>query len=83
MFTSDKTLRREKSQTNFTEFGVRDFDTLNTPKRKWTKQKLSAETRETNRTLTPITTLSSYMTAMDVDSDDDDEIIAERGTKSI
>ena len=83
MFTSDKTLRREKSQTNFTEFGVRDFDTLNTPKRKWKKQKLSAETRETNRSLTHIATLSSYMTGMEADSDDDDEIIAERGTKSI
>ena len=45
------------------------------------KKKLSAEKRETNRTLTPITTLSSHTTAtMDVDSDDDDEIIAERGT---
>ena len=74
----NKKARKKNSQTN--------FDTLNTKKEKLddAKKRSSAEEkRETKRkTLTPITTLSSQnMTAtMDVDSDDDDEIIAERGT---
>lgn len=76
--TNDTKQLKKNSQTN--------FDTLNTQKEKLddAKKRSSAEEkRETKRkTLTPITTLSSQnMTAtMDVDSDDDDEIIAERGT---
>ena len=58
-----------------------EFDTLNTLKRKWTKRKNSPQRRERRIGLLHLLLLSSHMTAtMDVDSDDDDEIIAERGT---
>ena len=66
--------KEKNSQTN--------FDTLNTLKRKWTKRKNSPQRRERRIGLLHLLLLSHHiMTAtMDVDSDDDDEIIAERGT---